>query len=338
MKTFSSQPSRPPSKPRAVFVLGSLIAAFAMMACSLFSKPASLIDKTGAMLTAEVGKISSTLDAGGSVTGETTPTPAVTAEALIPQTALPRSFKYNDLTFDLQKAVITNQPPEGANLDAQSGAYAQTVWKVTNPTTSTRYVRQGVFTLELGNGKKATRPYDAIYESQDTKDVTIVFNVPADATWDGAKITFTEPDKEPAALPLFGEAPEAKYPQKLAANGQAQVSVPALIYQIQEASVDLDGMGQRADAGKRFLLFKVQATCKEKYDCYVGPESFRVLADGTPYSAAQMDPAADAVSADGSKVFRLAFQIPDGAQQVELQVGEAGKDTQKIPINLGGAQ
>jgi len=112
------------------------------------------------------------------------------------------------------------------------------------------------------------------------------------------------------------------------------VKIPPILYVLTEAAIDLDAFGQRAEAGTHYLLLTVTATCKEKYACYVGPESFRVLADGAPYGAQRLDPAAEAVDPDTTRTFRLAVQIPDGTQKVELLVGEAGKDQATIPIQL----
>jgi hypothetical protein len=324
-------PTTNPSRRRTAILI-VVIVSLLPLACNFLTRGPDLSGLTS-KATEEAGKLISTLESSGSDSGQAS-TPQATQAALALDTAQPRTFRYAGLVFSLQRAAITSQPPDSGDFSVEEGAYAQTVWKVTNPNRDPARISQGVFTLQLGDGTKSTKAYEDYYNSQDTKELTIVFNVPANATWDNASLTFDEPGKAPAALPLQGAVPADPYPQVLTVSGEATLATPPLVYVLDEGTIDLDGVGVRAEQGTRYLLLKVTATCKDRYDCYVGPESFRVIIDGTPYAALTIDPVAEAVEPDTSQAFRLAFQIPEQVTQLDLQVGEASKETAKLPITI----
>jgi hypothetical protein len=272
-------------------------------------------------------------DAQGTIAALMGDTPEPAAMTL--QSALPRSFQYGALVFTLQSAAITTQAPAGADPADQKGAYAQTVWKVSNATADNQRVNSGVMTLSLAGGKY-TRPVDVTVGPQSNQDLSVVFSVPAGSTWDGASLSLAEPGKVPAQLALEGTAPALEEPVKVAVSGEAQVTSPNLLhYQIVDGATALNGPGFRADTGTHVLILKVTATCKDRYDCYVGPNSFRLFVDGVSSDLQKLDPVSAAIKAGGaSQDFTLAFQLPDSAKTVALEVGETGKDTKQIPLNL----
>jgi hypothetical protein len=51
-------------------------------------------------------------------------------------------------------------------------------------------------------------------DRQSTKEVELVFEVPADTTWQGARLVFGTIKTEQTVLPLDGKAPVAQYPLK----------------------------------------------------------------------------------------------------------------------------
>jgi hypothetical protein len=125
----------------------------------------------------------------------------------------------------------------------------------------------------------------------------------------------------------------------LQTGAEASIKVPQLTFKVQEASLDLDAFGERALTGKRYLRLKVLVSSQEpKYDSYVGPESFRAIVDGKPVGPERLSPAAEAVKAATEQEFTMAFSIPSTAANAELQVGEVGKETAKIPLSLQPAK
>ncbi len=93
------------------------------------------------------------------------------------------------------------------------------------------------------------------FDPQTTTQTQLVFIVPTDATWKGAQLVLSQPNKEPATLALDGPVPAAINPLTVKNIGQA--TADQLVYRIVSASLDLDSNGTRADLGKRFLHLTV---------------------------------------------------------------------------------
>jgi hypothetical protein len=340
--------------PKAALLAGLFLISLILMSCALISSTSEKINtvatQAGSLLdtaqpaieematavsTAASGPAASSAatdvaDAQSTIAALMGDTPEPAAVTL--QSALPRGFRYGALVFTLQSAAITTQPPEGADPADPKGAYAQTVWKVSNATADNQRVNSGTMTLKLAGGEYA-RPIDYTVGPQTDQDLSVVFSVPAGSTWAGASLSLAEPGKVPAQLLLEGAAPALEEPVKGTVRGEAQVTSPNLIdYQVVDGATALNGPGFRADAGAHVLILKVTATCKDRYDCYVGPNSFRLIVDGVPSDLQKLDPISAAVKASTSQDFTLAFQLPDSAKALALEVGETGKDTKQIPL------
>ncbi len=187
--------------------------------------------------------------------------------------------------------------------------------------------------VKLANDLVVKKPVELNVQARDTVPLALDLEVPPEATWSGAQLGLDENDKEPASIALDGPVTETSFPQTLAVANEVNVKEPNLNYKVTKAVLDLDGPGVRAAKGKRFVLLTVIASNKDsKFDAYVGPESFRITADGTSIAAMQITPAAEAVKALNSQEFRVAFVIPQSAKSATLVLGEANKDTGNIPL------
>lgn len=261
------------------------------------------------------------------------PTPSSPAR-LVVETELPttpaRTLKYASLQFKVTKAAITNRPSGGG---ASSGA-AEITLSVSNPLSDAVSIRGALWTLRLGDGTTATAPYAENLEARDTKERTIHFSVPAAATWNGAQLALDENDKEPAVVALDGPAQPGKYPMTLAATGEASTEDPAIAYAISKATLDLDGVGERALAGKRYLNLSVHMADKERDGAQqFVPELFHLTVDGASVAPDEIDNSI--LSSASAKDVAMSFAIPATVTRVELEVGKVDGETATIPIDLG---
>jgi len=246
-----------------------------------------------------------------------------------------RTMKYAGLQFTLTKAVISNrvandQPQDNANL-----ALADLTFSVVNTLKDGVGIRSGIGQLKLCDGSVYKRPYEDNLAPRDTKERMISFRVPPSSEWKGAQITLDEQDKEPATLALDGPAQPQQYPAKLASGDERTTKEPVMTYTILAANVDVDGGGQRAALGKRYLNLSVRVANKETG---VGsaflPEFFRLLIDGAP-SAPENTSDNMVVNGQSSQDITMSFVIPEGATKVELEVGKPDiQETARIPIAL----
>jgi hypothetical protein len=56
--------------------------------------------------------------------------------------------------------------------------------------------------------------------------------------------------------------------------------------------------------------------------------------DGQPAATEKLDPVAEAVSSQGARDFTAAFLVPANTNSCQLEVGEVGKETARVPIDL----
>jgi hypothetical protein len=248
----------------------------------------------------------------------------------------PRTLTYANLQFTLTKAVISDrvandQPQDNANL-----ALADLTFSVVNTLKDGVTIRSAVWQLKLGDGSVYKRPYEDNFAPRDTKERMISFRVPPSSEWKGAQPTLDEQDKEPATLVLDGPAQPQQYPAKLASGDETTTKEPVMKYSILEASVDVDGAGQRVALGKRYLNLSVRVANKETSGGggVFLPEFFRLMIDGVPSAPENMSEN-NIVNGQSSQDVTLSFVIPASATKVELEVGKPDiQQTARIPIAL----
>lgn len=282
----------------------------------------------------QIGSLSSNSNSNGGATATATPfeRPLQLKET--------RTLKYANLQFTLTKAVISNrvandQPQDNANL-----ALADLTFSVVNTLKDGVGIKSAMWQLKLGDGSVYKRPYEDNFAPRDTKERMISFRVPSSAEWKGAQLTLDEQDKEPATLALDGPAPPQQYPAKLASGDETTTKEPVMTYTILGANVDVDGAGQRAALGKRYLNLSVRVTNKEAGGgggAFL-PEFFRLMIDGVPSAPENMSDN-NIINGQSSQDVTLSFLIPESATKVELEVGKPDiQQTARIPIALRAIQ
>jgi hypothetical protein len=249
-------------------------------------------------------------------------------------------MRYAGLQFTLTKAVISNrvandQPQDNANM-----ALADLTFSVVNTLKDGVGIRGGMWQLKLGDGSVYKRPYEDNLAPRDTKERMVSFRVPPSSGWKGAQLTLDEQDKEPATLVLDGPALPQQYPAKLASGDETTTKEPVMTYTILAATMDVDGAGQRAALGKRYLNLSVRVANKE-----AGggggeflPEFFRLMIDGSPSAPENMSDN-NIINGQSSQDITMSFVIPESATNVELEVGKPDiQETARIPIALKAMQ
>jgi hypothetical protein len=109
-----------------------------------------------------------------------------------------------------------------------------------------------------------------------------------------------------------------------------------MTYTILGATLDVDGAGQRAALGKRYLNLSVRVTNKETAGGggVFLPEFFRLMIDGVASAPENMSDN-NIVNGQSSQDVTLSFVIPASANKVELEVGKPDiQQTARIPIVL----
>ncbi|MEP6900957.1 MAG: hypothetical protein ABJA66_04355 [Actinomycetota bacterium] len=247
----------------------------------------------------------------------------------------PRTLKYANLQYTVTKAVISNRAAADLPIDNSNSAVADITFSVVNTLKDAVRIESGLWELRLGDGSVYKKPYSENFDPRDTKERKISFRVPPNAQWNGAQLTLDEQNKEPALLSLDGNGLMPQYPIQLATGGQTSTKEPQMIYTIQNASVDLDAFGERAELGKHYLNLTIHVADKEAGDNgEFLPEFFRLLVDGVP-----LLPKATSdnftVAAQSSQDYTMAYLIPATAASIELEVGKPEvQTTAKIPIDL----
>jgi hypothetical protein len=197
-------------------------------------------------------------------------------------------------------------------------------------------IKSAIWQLKLGDGSVYKQPYEDNFAPRDTKERMISFRVPLSAEWKGAQLSLDEQDKEPGTLVLEGPIQAQQYPTKLASGAETSTKEPVMTYTILGATVDVDGAGQRAALGKRYLNLSVRVANKE-----AGggggeflPEFFRLMIDGSPSAPENMSDNG-VVNGQSSQDITMSFVIPESATKVELEVGKPDiQQTARIPIAL----
>lgn len=252
---------------------------------------------------------------------------------------LPRQISYASMRYSITQATISNQVPNASGQQIKYSpdhAYAYIDFTVNNPLIDKNiYIEPNIIQLQTGDGKtyrEASSWGDAI-DRQATKEGKLYFEVPSATTWQGAKLIFAKPGKEPATLPLDGAAPQPEYPKSLAATGQA--TAQDLVFKIKSAALDLDSNGERADTGKRFLRLQMQVINNGSGAGGVALTSnhFRLIVDGTPLAPVEYP--IELLERSSAKDVTVVFILPATAAQADLQVGEVGRDgLVRIPLSL----
>lgn len=260
--------------------------------------------------------------------------------------SLPRKLTYASMQITVTKAVISNKYPgltlTGNDRYLADKAFASIDVTATNPLTRDQAsVEVRAISLHLGDGKvypssDAAFSWTGRVRPQATEEGQLVFPVPPDATWAGAKLVIKEPGKEPGTLVLDGTAPPPQYPANLPPGGEA--TAQDLRYTVITGAVDLDADGKRVDLGKRFLKLVLRVTSnKPRYDQLVSGENFRVMAGGVPLAPIRFP--IEALKAQSALEGEVLFMVPANATSVQLQVGEIGQGgTAIIPIDLSKAR
>lgn len=247
-----------------------------------------------------------------------------------------RTLKYANLQFTLTKAVISNRVANDQPQDNTNLALADISLSVVNTLKDAVGIRSALWQLKLGDGSVYKQPYEDNFAPRDTKERMISFRVPPSAEWKGAQLTLDEQDKEPATLVLDGPAPPQQYPTKLASGAETTTKEPVMTYTILGATLDVDGAGQRAALGKRYLNLSVRVTNKETAGGggVFLPEFFRLMIDGVASAPENMSDN-NIVNGQSSQDVTLSFVIPASANKVELEVGKPDiQQTARIPIVL----
>jgi hypothetical protein len=268
------------------------------------------------------------------------PTPAPTAFRRSLQEALPRGARYQSLDWNITGATISNQVPGsdgGTPRISDRAAYAYVDASVRNALPDKDvYVSGGQVQLQTADGQlhPEAREWSDAFDRAATKDVHLVFQVPPDAGWTGAKLVFGPANKEQTLLPLDGPAPTPAFPTKLSLKTQA--TAKDLRYDILSTYLDVDLDGQRADQGKRYLLLNMRVTNLSSFagGAALGTNEFRLMVDGNPIAPVKAP--IEFMEPNSSLEAQVAFLIPATATQAELQLGETGKpDIAKVPLKLG---
>jgi len=257
------------------------------------------------------------------------------------EASLPREARYAGVTFRVQKGLITNRIPSS---DAQKlrtsskEAYATLQVSLQNPQVDRTQISDSL-RLQLGDGRVSSPPDGSQIEmdGQSSRDAAFRFTVPFNATWKGANLLLGAPNREPAELPLDGDAPTPAQPVTLNVSGEARVtssSTEDATYRLLSGTLDLDSHGKRADAGKRFLSLKVRVTNNSTFGggLGMGDDNFRILADGTAIAPDNF--INEVQSAQTDKEYEVVFMIPATMTQADLQVGPLSRQNAHLPLSL----
>lgn len=251
---------------------------------------------------------------------------------------LPRQVRYAGLVFTVKQAEISNRDPAAKDpTRAYRSDHAFAVLDLAiNNTVATRniFLDASVPRLQLGDAKlyKPSDGWHTNYDPQTTTQTKLVFVVPIDATWSSAQLILSQPNKEPATLALDAPGPAGINPVAVKDAGQA--TADQIVYRITSAALDLDNDGARADIGKRFLRFAMHLTNNSTFvgGVAISGNDFRLLVDGD--SLAPVQAPIQVLNASSSLDGDVVFLIPASFNKLELQVGELGHATTKIPLSL----
>lgn len=260
-------------------------------------------------------------------------------------TSLPRAVTYGGLEFTLTQAVIDNQDKSGDETVYRTDqAFARLKLTARNTTRKTTYADFTLFKLRLADGKDYPNQNYSITmpDPAAASEIPLVFEVPTDAQWDGAKLVLSSGEAEPAEIPLTGKMPKAAFPAQLKLPAQTEIAAPeqGLTYKLLSAALDLDNETKRVEAGKRYLKLDMRLiNTGNKYGIAIGPGLFRLTVDGVPF--APEDAPIEAVALNASLEGEVVFVVPAAATSAELQLGEVTNEaTQfvKLTLDLRGSK
>jgi hypothetical protein len=267
------------------------------------------------------------------------PGPAVVATAPLspferPLSIAPeRALTYATLRFAVTKGVISNRVQDEPQADGKNPAVADVTLSVVNASKDAVRVESGQWQLQLADGTTYKQAYSDSVAPRNTHEKRISFPVPMASQWAGASLTLDEKGKEPATMTLDGPVSAVPFTIQLATGGAATTTGPAMKYTILAGTEGLDGVGERAPMGKRYLHLSVRVTSSEpgSADQFL-PEFFRLSVDGTPYAPEHMSDN-NVIASRSSQDVTMSLLIPAGATRVELEVGKPGiQETIKIPL------
>jgi hypothetical protein len=259
------------------------------------------------------------------------------APFLLPiEAPLPRSIHYASLQWIVQEAMIDNTRISlfGAS-DERTDDYrvARISMMVKNPLSGYADLDSDLVKLKIG---------EQIYERDETSmlelpggndqaESRLIFRLPVDATWEGAQLMFSEPNKVPAMLPLDGEMPAPAYPMELSLGGDA--TVDDVTYTMMSGMIDLDLHDMRAEQGQRFLKLqvRVQNNSRGGGGMALTEDYFRLMVDGAP--RAPVDAPIELVKPGSAYDAVVVFSVPETLTSAELMVGE-GKTTTLLPLTF----
>jgi Na+-transporting methylmalonyl-CoA/oxaloacetate decarboxylase gamma subunit len=171
------------------------------------------------------------------------------------------------------------------------------------------------------------------------KDVAVVFIIPKDSTSVELQVGRVdgETDKIPIDLkaasgaakdtnrsPASSNAAARKYPAALGYGDEVRAGED--LYKILSAALD------RYSSDSLSVQIKVRMTHDGPYSVNLYENSFRLLADGVPLAPTKAPN--EVVESGSSKDVEVTFVIPEATSTLELQVGQVGKETSKLPIAM----
>lgn len=270
------------------------------------------------------------------VNARSTPTPEPFASTI--STNPPTRAYYAGLEITVTKGEISNRLPRRGTQPIQYAgdrAYAYLTLTVNNPLDKYVMVDQGYFQLQTADGHlyQDVNGWSSGFDAQAAKDEELVFKVPADTRWPGARLVLGGSSKEQTVLPLDGSPFVPNYSVALPAKGEATIA--DLNYKLLSASLDLDFGGQRVDAGKRYLVLSIRVTNQSSSPGgeYYGTDNYRLLIDNVPMAPFKgpNEVLAPKSAFDGPVV----FVVPATAKSADLQVGPISRGQfAKISLNL----
>jgi hypothetical protein len=255
---------------------------------------------------------------------------------------LPRKIVYRGLRFTVSKGTLSDLPPSGERPDAGAGlAYCYLDLSIHNELDSTIFhtIDSNLLKMELGDGTPATQvsEWSVELKPKGTERATLVYSVPAHASWKGAKLLAAEAEKEPAILSLDGPVATSPYSVSLPVPAHPEATVAPLTYKVLSAALDVEFERQRSARDCRFLIL----TMRVVYDgpqltqSFFGDQHFHLLVDGAPEKP--VNNIAQNLTPKSATQFTVAFSVPATLGAAELQLdavqGENAKPA-KIPISL----
>jgi hypothetical protein len=256
---------------------------------------------------------------------------------------LPRGVVYEGLRFTVTRGTISDMGPAGKKGTAGAQAYAHLDVTIHNELNATTVygVSSGLVNLELGDGRVASPVSDWTLELKPraTQEAELVYTVPATATWQRARLTICERDKEPAVLTLDGSASGPQYPVRLAVPEKAEARDGEVDYKVLSAALDVEyephGQPQRVPAGKRCLKLSLRVTYNGRQLSYGFFGESRVRLHAGDETLAPANNVAENLAPKSPQQLSFVFLVPASLSRAELQLG-APKDqgAQVVQISL----